>query len=61
VIYAYVVRLEEQTTKMTQTPERTLIKVTIGIRSASFKIEQEQSNLLVHCKNPPEKGKLTRN
>jgi uncharacterized protein (TIGR00251 family) len=46
--------------KMTQTPEGTLIKVIVKPRSNSFKVEQEENNLFVHCRSPPEKGKANK-
>jgi len=46
--------------KMTQITEGTLIKVVVKPKSNNFRIEQEESNLLIHCRNPPEKGKTNK-
>lgn len=46
--------------KMTQTTEGILIKAIVKPRSNNFKIEQEENNLLIYCRNPPEKGKTNK-
>jgi uncharacterized protein (TIGR00251 family) len=46
--------------KTTKTTEGILIKVRVKPRSSSFKIEREENNLVVHCRNPPEKGRANK-
>ncbi|HVP40793.1 MAG TPA: DUF167 domain-containing protein [Candidatus Krumholzibacteriaceae bacterium] len=46
--------------KTTQTTEGILIKVKVKPRSNNFKMEREEDNLVVHCRNPPEKGKANK-
>jgi hypothetical protein len=46
--------------KVTQTTEGILIKVTVKPKANNFKIEQEENNLLVHCRSLPEKGKVNK-
>lgn len=45
---------------MTQTSEGTIIKVLVKPRSKSFKIKPEEDNLLVLCRNVPEKGHVNK-
>ena len=44
----------------THTTEGILIKVKVKPRSSNFKIEREENNLVVRCRNPPEKGKANK-
>lgn len=46
--------------KLTENIEGTLIKVVAKPRSKGFKLEQEENNLVVHCRSPPEKGKANK-
>ena len=46
--------------KTTQTTEGILIKVKVKPRSSNFKIDREENNLVVRCRNPPEKGKANK-
>lgn len=46
--------------KATQTNAGILIKVIVKPKSDKFKIEQEENNLLVHTRSPPEKGKANK-
>lgn len=46
--------------KVTQTNEGILINVIVKPKSKKFKMEQEENNLLIHCRNAPEKGKANK-
>lgn len=45
---------------MTQTSEGTLIKAVVKPKSKSFKVIPEEENLLVLCRNVPERGKVNK-
>lgn len=45
---------------MIQTREGTIIKAIVKPKSKGFKIESEEDNLLVFCRNVPEKGKVNK-
>jgi uncharacterized protein (TIGR00251 family) len=46
--------------KTTQTTAGILVEVKVKPRSSNFKIEREENNLVIHCRNPAEKGKANK-
>jgi uncharacterized protein (TIGR00251 family) len=45
---------------MIETREGTIIKAIVKPKSKGFKIKPEEDNLLVFCRNVPEKGKVNK-
>jgi uncharacterized protein (TIGR00251 family) len=46
--------------KITPTTNGALIKIIVKPKSKNFKIQLEEENLLVYCRNAPEKGKVNK-
>ncbi|MBX5326785.1 MAG: DUF167 domain-containing protein [Candidatus Bathyarchaeia archaeon] len=45
---------------LTQTPEGTIIKITVKPKSKKFEIKSDEETLVIFCQNVPEKGKVNR-
>lgn len=46
--------------KVIQIADGILIQIRVKPKSNNFKIEQEENNLLIRCRNPAEKGKANK-